>query len=170
MTDLETQLIYSWWWRHDAGWYQGVARRYGFEVANEINKEALKFVAERVGRNIAKKRDQPLKDMEFSEVVKAFGECCEAMWPREFLDYNSRITGPETFEVNIVRNFAIEMLKRADTLDKYECPCLPLREGWFKGLGLKPDENRRVQCVLDGCDVCTLVASVPGFAEREQEK
>ena len=169
MADLDSQLIYSWWWRHDAGWYQGVARRFGFEVANEINKEALKFVAERVARNVAQKFDRPVSELEFEEAVKAFGECCSSMWPEEYLGYDYRITGSNSFEVNILRNFAIEMLKRAGTLDKYECPCLSLREGWFKGLGLKPAENRRVQCVLDGCDVCTLVATVPSF-DREQEE
>ena len=34
--------VYRQWWLHDAHWYQGVAERFGQEVANEINAEALR--------------------------------------------------------------------------------------------------------------------------------
>ncbi|MEU2515905.1 hypothetical protein ABZ582_28450, partial [Streptomyces syringium] len=44
-----TVALRQFWWLHDARWYQGVKKRFGQEVANEINAEALRFVGRRVG-------------------------------------------------------------------------------------------------------------------------
>jgi hypothetical protein len=40
------------WWLHDALWYQGVAKRFGFRIANEINQEAIRPVAKRAMRTV----------------------------------------------------------------------------------------------------------------------
>lgn len=170
MSDAELERLYRWWWTHDAHWYQAVARRFGFDAANEMNKEALKFVAERVGRSVARRLGKPTEELNLREAVEAFGDCCSLMWPETFIQFDHVITGPDSFEFNIRRNFALEMLRRAGTLENYECPCLPLREGWFKGLGLKHEVNERVQCVLDGCDFCTLRASLPGCARAGEDE
>ncbi|MDR3035830.1 MAG: hypothetical protein LBV78_22500, partial [Kitasatospora sp.] len=38
---------HQFWWLHDARWYQGVLKRFGQDAANEINAEAIRFVARR---------------------------------------------------------------------------------------------------------------------------
>ena len=47
------------WWLHDARWYQGVAGRFGQAAANEINAEAMRFVARRIAAGYA--RDHGLR-------------------------------------------------------------------------------------------------------------
>ncbi|MGO4759435.1 hypothetical protein AB4212_64265, partial [Streptomyces sp. 2MCAF27] len=46
---------YRLWWQHDANWYQGVAKRFGQQVANEINAEAMRKIALKVGQQVARR-------------------------------------------------------------------------------------------------------------------
>jgi hypothetical protein len=160
--------VYQWWWLHDGRWYQEVAQRFGFDAANEINKSALRFLAARVAKGVLKSLDKPIEQMEWPEVVEVFCRGARLMWPGDALDFSYTVTGPGTFQVDIVRNFALDMLQRAGTLDKYDCPCLSLREGWFEGLGLQPLENRVEQCMCRGGSACTFYGKVAGFAEPEE--
>lgn len=160
--------LYQWWWLHDGRWYQEVAKRFGFEAANEINREALKFVASRVGRSIATRLGRPLQEMDFPEVVSIFSGCSKMMWPPEMIEFNTQVTGPGSFELNVVRNFALQMLQRAGTLANYQCACMALREGWFEGLGLKLAEHRVTQCLREGGSACTFVTRLEGFEPKAE--
>ncbi|MFL5345031.1 MAG: L-2-amino-thiazoline-4-carboxylic acid hydrolase [Hyalangium sp.] len=162
--------IYQWWWMHDGRWYQEVAKRFGFDAANEINREALKFVASRVARGYAKSLGRPVQEMELAEAVSAFTMCSKLMWPPEMIEFKVDLTGPGSFELNVVRNFALQMLQRAGTLADYKCPCLAMREGWFEGLGLKPVEHEVKQCLREGGSACTFVTRLEGFGPKAEAK
>jgi len=159
--------LYQWWWLHDAQWYQGVLRRYGPDAANETNAEALKFVAQRVAKGVAKQLRAPIAELEWEEVVAAFGECPDKMWPAGSVDYDYYVSAPGEFEVVILKSFTFAMLRRAGSLKTYECPCLEMRAGWFEGLGLTPERNEITQCVLKGAENCHLVARVPGYGASD---
>lgn len=160
--DFPAQLQ-QWWWLHDARWYQGVARRFGFDAANEINAEALRFVAERIGRHVARTLGRPVQELTWEEALAAFEQCPDLMWPSHAEDRTVTSTGPGEFEVQVHRNYALAMLRRAGSLEHYACPCLELRAGWFEGLGLDVAENRVVACLKDGGSACTYRARVRGF-------
>ena len=158
-----TNDLCRWWWLHDAQWYQGVARRFGPEAANEINQEAMRLVAERVARDVAKRLGRPVSELAWKDVVEVFSSCPKRMWPEGMAYYEYEVTGPGRFEVEIKKSFNIAMLRRAGSLETYRCPCLQMREGWFAGLGLEPCENKITQCVLDGAATCKLKAEVSGY-------
>lgn len=164
-----TGELYQWWWLHDAQWYQGVARRFGPEAANEINAEALRFVAQRVARGVARRLGRPIADLAWADVVDAFAQCPAKMWPAGLVDYDCSVSGPGEFDVVIRNSFTFAMLRRAGALGTYRCPCVEMRAGWFDGLGLEPEENRVTQCVLDGAECCRLVAKVGGYSTEETE-
>ncbi|TDB81872.1 L-2-amino-thiazoline-4-carboxylic acid hydrolase [Micromonospora sp. KC721] len=161
--------LFQWWWLHDARWYQEVAARFGFEAANEINAKALKFVSARVARSVAQGLGKPVDELEWLDVVDAFARCPTLMWPPELVDFDCEPTGPGEFVVHSRRNFALSMLRRAGTLEHYQCPCLRMREGWFEGLGLRPVENRVEQCMREGASCCTFVARVDGYGAEEPD-
>lgn len=158
--------LYQWWWLHDGFWYQEVARRFGFEAANEINKTVLKTLATRVARSVVKSYGKSFT--EWHEVVDAYCKSAELMCPAEGLEFTSTITGPGTFKIEIFRNFALDALRKAGTLDKYDCPCLSLREGWFQGLGVHAVENRIEECMCKGGKACVFIGRVAEFAEAAQ--
>jgi hypothetical protein len=159
-----TDELYQWWWLHDAQWYQGVARRFGPEAANEINAEAVRFVAQRVARTVAKQLGRPIAELSWADVVDVFTRCPAKMWPPALAEYDYVITAPGEFEVFIRKSFAFAMLRLAGSLGTYRCPCVQMRAGWFDGLGLKAEQNRVTQCILEGAECCRLVATVSGYS------
>jgi hypothetical protein len=155
--------LYQWWWLHDGRWYQEVANRFGYDAANDLNRLAGSFVAARVGKLVARSLGRPIHELSWPEAVEAFDACPALMWPAELMDAETSILGPGRFESRITRNFSLQMLERAGTLQHYDCPCLQVREGWFKGLGLELREQRRSECLRTGGSACTITADVAGF-------
>lgn len=162
--------LYQWWWLHDAQWYQGVARRFGPEAANQINAEAVRFVAQRVARTVAKRLGRPIDELSWADAVEVFAQCPAKMWPPGFIEYDYAVTGPGEFEVFVRKSFTFAMLRLAGSLDTYRCPCVEMRAGWFDGLGMKPEQNRVTQCILDGAECCHLVAKVDGYSAQQTEQ
>lgn len=161
MTDrAEIVQVYRQWWAHDAHWYQGVARRFGQEVANEINAEALRQVALQVGRGVARRRGGLPDEDAMAELRGRYDECGELMFPRELRSAGTEVVDGDTVELTVRRNFAISMLRMAGSLDGYECPCPDIHAGWSEGLGVTLVENRATACLRSGDPACRLVMRV----------
>jgi hypothetical protein len=156
----ELMEVYRQWWAHDAHWYQGVAKRFGQEVANEINAEALRQVALQVGRGVARRRGKLPEEDGMAELRSRYDECGERMFPRELRSAGTEVVGDDTVELTIRRNFAITMLRMAGSLDGYECPCPDIHAGWSEGLGVMLSENRATACLRSGDPACRLVMRV----------
>jgi len=161
MTDrAELMEVYRQWWAHDAHWYQGVAKRFGQEVANEINAEALRQVALQVGRGVARRRGALPAADGMAELRSRYDECGERMFPRELRSAGTEVVDGDTVELTVRRNFAITMLRMAGSLDGYECPCPDIHAGWSEGLGVTLSENRATACLRSGDPACRLVMRV----------
>ncbi|MFC5718953.1 hypothetical protein ACFP1Z_02000 [Streptomyces gamaensis] len=158
----------QYWWLHDARWYQEVAKRFGFDAANEINKEAIAFVARRIAQNVAKAQGVPVRDMTWDQVVEIIKRCPEEMWPPQFVDYRYDASTPGELTTSLERNFALTMSRTAGTLDTYQCPCLELRAAWHEGLGLDVESDSIEGCLKDGADACTYKARFRGYAPAGQ--
>src|SRR5690349_13944492 len=152
--------VYRQWWAHDAHWYQGVAKRFGQEVANEINAEALRQVALQVGRGVARRRGALPAADGMAELRSRYDECGERMFPRELRSAGTEVVDGDTVELTVRRNFAITMLRMAGSLDGYECPCPDIHAGWSEGLGVTLSENRATACLRSGDPACRLVMRV----------
>jgi hypothetical protein len=152
--------VYRQWWAHDAHWYQGVARRFGQEVANEINAEALRQVGLQVGRGVARRRGELPDSDRMAELRRRYDECGERMFPRELRSAGTEVVDDDTVELTIRRNFAISMLRMAGSLDGYECPCTDIHAGWSEGLGVTLTENRATACLRSGDPACKLMMRV----------
>jgi hypothetical protein len=147
------ERIYRFWWLHDAAWYQNVAKRFGFEAANELNKESLRYMALRTMQAHVRENRIDTAFANIEDMVKHLMEGTLLMWPATWLQTDVHILSPDTFDVVITKNFAIEMLRRARTLEHYACPCLAAREGWFAAIGVKY-YDQELKCMVLGDDVC----------------
>ncbi|MFE4637500.1 L-2-amino-thiazoline-4-carboxylic acid hydrolase [Streptomyces sp. NPDC056773] len=144
-------LLRQFWWLHDARWYQGVARRFGQDAANEVNAEAMQFVTRRIAAAYA--RDEGLgPGLSAAELAGALTGISELM-TGDAVEASNKVTGEESFETAVTRNFALEMLARAGTLEGYECPCPQMRAGWFEGLKTQVSDHR-VECLRTGGSAC----------------
>jgi len=149
------------WWLHDARWYQAVMARFGQDVANELNAQAMRFVARRVAIDhavpcaggageVAAELDRLLGVM-FADMVKA----------------ETTVLDDTTMETVVTDHFALRMLRATRSLAGYRCPCLDLRGGWFEGMGV-PADDEVVECQRDGASACRFRAclspTTPGEA------
>ncbi|CAM5475866.1 hypothetical protein SAVIM338S_03199 [Streptomyces avidinii] len=149
-------LLRQFWWLHDARWYQGVARRFGQDAANEINAEAMRFVTRRIASAYARERGlRP--GLSAAELATALTGISELM-TGDSVEAANKVTGEESFETAVTRNFALEMLARAGTLEGYDCPCPQMRAGWFEGLKTEVDDHR-VECLRTGGAACRFESS-----------
>jgi hypothetical protein len=151
--------VHQFWWLHDARWYQGVKKRFGQEVANEINAETMLFVARRIARWYAHVHGLDFAAMSMDEFVKWFKEIPRIMWTEEMTNPVHTATGEHEFETVVTEHFVIKMLKAARSLESYQCPCLEMRAGFFAGMGLEVDDSR-LDCLASGGQACQFRAVV----------
>ncbi|MEV6122183.1 hypothetical protein AB0M23_16880 [Streptomyces sp. NPDC052077] len=150
-------LLRRFWWLHDARWYQGVAKRFGQDAANEVNAEAIRFVARRVAAAYARERGlRP--GLSAGELATALHDISRLMTGGS-VEAATEVTGEDTWETSVTRNFALEMLAGAGTLEGYDCPCPQMRQGWFEGLRTRVGEDR-VSCLRTGASECRFRSRV----------
>lgn len=158
-TRAELMDVYRSWWLHDARWYQGVAKRFGSAVANEINAEALRFVATSIGRKVARQfGGKPARDME--ELRQRYEMCADRTFPRELRDLQAVVLDDHVIEVVMRQNFAVTMVRMAGSLEGYECPCTEVHAGWSDGLGVPLVENCSTGCLRFGDPACRMLIRV----------
>ncbi|MCO6004605.1 hypothetical protein NE236_06400 [Actinoallomurus purpureus] len=108
--------VYRQWWLHDARWYQGVAKRFGHAAANEINAEALRYVAVNVGKRVRRQfGGGPAADME--ELRRRYDACSEWMFPSELRDGGTTVVADGEIELTMRQNFAVTMVRMAGSLE-----------------------------------------------------
>ena len=148
------------WWLHDARWYQGVAKRFGQDAANEINAEALKFVARRVAAWCAQTYGIKLDpDLPLAEFLKSYEHVQHTMWPAGMMSVEHIVHSEDEFETVVTDNFALKMLRSAGSLEGYECPCLDMRAGWYEGVGISVQDSC-LECERTGGSACRFRAVV----------
>ena len=153
------------WWLHDARWYQGVLKRFGPEAANEINAEAMKFVARRLAMWFRHHTRVDFNELPMTEFVKWFERIPALMWTDDMYEVSQTVLGEDEWETTVPKNFALQMLRIARALDTYACPCLDMRAGWFEGMGVSVRDSC-VECRRTGGEVCRFRAVVDRDARR----
>lgn len=158
--------VYRQWWLHDARWYQGVATRFGHAAANEINAEALRYVATSVGKKVLRQfGGKPAASMD--ELRARYDLCAERMFPNELRDLRTEVVDDELLEIVVRQNFAITMVRMAGSMDGYECPCTDIHGGWSDGLGVPLVENCSTGCLRHGDPACRLRMRLAGTPGKE---
>ncbi|MGW1616866.1 hypothetical protein ACWCQZ_47300 [Streptomyces sp. NPDC002285] len=154
------------WWLHDARWYQGVLKRFGAEAANEINEEAARFVARRVGRWCVRHYDIRLKGRSIEEFLARFALIQQVMFPDDgHMRVQHTVLSDSEWETVITDIFPKRMLRAAGTLDGYQCPCMAMRSGWFEAVGVD-GHDQRLECELQGGDACRFRMQISRKGEQ----
>jgi hypothetical protein len=151
--------VYRSWWLHDARWYQGVAKRFGPAVANEINAEALRYVATNIGRKVLRQfGGKPALDVD--ELRQRYDACADRTFPYELRDLRCVVVDDDAVEVVMRQSFAVTMVRMAGSMEGYECPCTEVHAGWSDGLGVVLAENCSTGCLRHGDPACRLLMRV----------
>ena len=149
------------WWLHDGLWFHEVARRFGFEAANELNHAVVKTVAKRAMRLAIGGR--PRGPLTIEEVADYFERAAELMWAPSMMRWDGQIVDEQTMEVRVTDCYAVNGLRRTGGLEGYRCACLAVRRGWFEALGIEA-EQEIVRTMRDGATSCLIRVRLRGGA------
>lgn len=136
-------------------------KRYGQDAANEINTEALKFVARRVAKWYTSTHGVEFAALAMTEFVKYFSHIPATMWDADMVDVEQIALGEDEWETVVSKSFSLRMLAAAGAIEGYDCPCLEMRAGWFSGMGVAVQDSC-VECARTGGDICRFRAKRQG--------
>ena len=146
-------LLIKCWMSHDARWFMAVAREYGMEAANRLNRVAAHEVGKVEARRIARALELPAAKtvddwLLTQEILLGF------LGP-DLADYRVTKVGSNAFQVHVQRCFANENAVRAGISDHYECGMFARITGWADALGLgyeiSPSPGKCLKAAGDEC-------------------
>ncbi len=148
------------WLTHDGMWFFNVYQTYGIDVANELNRAAIRSMAQfevsRCKRLLGIEKD---KLETFAEVKDFMDGAFEAILPESVLSASS-FTAPSR---NVIRwawkddkCFAYEGMKRLGIADKYVCGVIYRIECWLDSLQVPYTVNPKIDaCIMAKTGSCT---------------
>ena len=150
--EREALLVKS-WMSHDARWFMAVAREYGMEAANRLNRIAAHDVGKVEARRIARALGlPPVIGVDDYLLVQ---EILIGLLGPDLLDYRVTRAGDAAFQVHVQKCFAHENAVRAGIDDSYECGIFERVTGWLDALGLayevSPSLGRCLRAQGRGC-------------------
>jgi hypothetical protein len=150
--EREALLLKS-WVSHDARWFMAVAREYGLEAANRLNRVAAHEVGKAEARRIARALELPAARTIDDWLLTQ--EIFLGLVGPGLVDYRVAKVGSNAFQVHVQRCFANENAVRAGISDHYECGVFARITGWADGLGLgyeiSPSLGKCLKAAGDEC-------------------
>jgi len=127
-------LLIKCWMSHDARWFMAVAREYGMEVTNRLNRIAAHEIGKVEARRIVSALElPPVKTLEDYLLAQ---EVFIGLLGPELLDYRVIKVGDSAYQVHVRRCFAHDNAARAGVADDLECGIFARVTGWLEALGL----------------------------------
>jgi len=125
------------WMTHDAMWYGTCVQELGPEVANRINKTAVRLMAgleiKRVTRLIGRPAADPVTDFqELAEIIEATFGLVKA----EFMDFDFNFPKKDLMQGRFNECFAHTGVSKYGLIENYECGIVERIKGWLEGLGV----------------------------------
>ena len=127
-------LLIRCWVSHDARWFVAVAREYGIDVTNRLNRIAAHEVGKVEARRIV--RSLQLPPVRTVEDCLLAQEVFIGLVGPELLDYRVAKVNDSACEVHVQRCFAYDNAVRAGVSDQYECGIFARVTGWLEAQGL----------------------------------
>ncbi len=128
-------LLIKCWMSHDARWYMAVAREFGIEVADRLNRRASHDVGlAEAKRLISALQLPPVKTLDDYLLMQ---EVAVAFFGPDLVEYDIVKVSDRAFEMRVRRCFAYENIVKAGVAANYGCGILSRTTGWPEALGLK---------------------------------
>ena len=127
-------LMIKCWMSHDARWFMAVAREFGMEATNRINKKAIRETGRIEAHRLLTALDLgPAQTVEDCLLVV---ETIIGLFGPDLLDYDVRKVGDDECEVHVRRCFAYDNVAQAGIEDEFECGIFARSGGWYEALGV----------------------------------
>lgn len=131
-------LLNRCWMTHDGMWFLHCCRKFGIETANELNKEAIRWLAPievaRMKSTIGMGKDSFETFDEFRDFISLVSD----LFIPDFMNITMSFPGENTIRWKFKPGqcFAYKGMKRIGVIDDYRCGVIYRLACWFDTLGL----------------------------------
>jgi len=158
--EKEKELLRSCWYSHDARWYMAVAREYGLEAANRLNKQVCRALGEAEMRRLIRALGiaAPTTVQELVPVIEA---AFRFFAPSPLTQLEIRLVDDHSYEAWLKRCFIYDNITKAGIASFYVCTAYDRVQGWHDALGLPlAEEPPAVPCAKVQGRECRPVIAV----------
>ncbi len=149
------------WYAHDARWFAAVAAEYGMEVANRLNRAAVRAVGQieagRLARALGKQRAESVE-----EFLEFLGSGLDLYVAAPLMDMDIRKIDERSYEVTVNDCFVHTNIAKAGITDTYECAVWDRVQGYHEALGQSLEDGQLpgATCVRARGEECRRVLTI----------
>ena len=131
------ELLLKCWMSHDGAWFYNAYKEYGIEVANKLNKGAIKNLSILEMQRIQKALGMEKKRIKTFEELKEFIDSGFSILKGDFMKFDYNFSEPNKLHWEMDTCFAFEGMKMIGVKQGYECGVIFRVLCWLDALGLK---------------------------------
>jgi hypothetical protein len=129
-------LLREMWLGCDGRWFLNVAERYGFDVANEMNKAVGRGLARASMRKLSRVTEWE-RPGDMAELARLFRLGYEVYHPAPECEVEFRILNGDSLLALFHKCPVKEKVERGGGMQRYECACPLSFEGWMEALEIQ---------------------------------
>ena len=150
------ELIVKCWMTHDGSWFYNCARELGIDVANKLNKAAIKNLSVIEMNRIKKALGQEGLKIKTFEQVKVFVDNAFSVLKGDFMDFKYSFHDNNRIHWEMNRCFAYNGMKMFGFDKIYECGVVYRISCWLDALGIEHTVQPKINfCQLNYKEKCS---------------
>ena len=150
------ELLIKCWMTHDGSWFFNCARELGIDVANKVNKAAIKSLSVIETQRIKKAMGLEKEKLKTFEQLKDFVNNAFSVLKGDFMDFNYTFPEENRLHWEMTKCFAFEGMKRIGVNKQYECGVIYRVSCWLDALGINHTIEPKIDtCLLNSHENCS---------------
>ena len=141
------ELLVKCWMTHDGSWFYNCARELGIDIANKLNKAAIKTLSVIEMQRIKKAMGMKNIEIKTFEQVKDFITDVFSVIKGDFMDFKYTFLEKNRMHWEMNRCFAHNGMKMFGFDKEYECGVIYRVSCWLDALGI----NHTIEPEIDKC-------------------
>ncbi|MFX1376310.1 MAG: DUF6125 family protein [Promethearchaeota archaeon] len=150
------ELLVKCWMTHDGAWFHSCYNELGIEVANKLNKAAIRNLSVIEVQRVKKVMGMEREPIHTFEQLKAFIHNAFSVLKGDFMNFIYSFPEENCMQWEMNRCFAHEGMKRIGISDQYECGILYRVSCWLDALGIQHRISPEFKkCLLYSQETCS---------------
>ena len=143
------ELLVKCWMTHDGAWFYNVVKEFGIDVANKLNKEAIKNLSGLEMQRIRKALGMEKTKIKSFDQLKKFIEDGFSILKGDFMKFEYSFPEQNRMHWEMDKCFAFEGMKMIGVKKGYECGLIYRVCCWLDILGIKYELKPKINdCLL----------------------
>ena len=143
------ELLVKCWMTHDGSWFYNMVKEYGIDVANKLNKGAIKNLSVLEMQRIRKALGMENTKINTFEQLKKFIDDAFSILKGDFMKFQYTFLDNNRIHWEMDTCFAFEGMKMIGVKQGYECGVIYRVCCWLDALGINYELEPKIrECVL----------------------